>query len=283
MLSLLDDWCLIRRLITGCLIMLIVRWYAKLGTFYFPLLFMRSGWRIQCWCSCRLACNLLHSFQSHCWGWVWMVLWILMLISIFYCTAGKLERCQNLRGPFTLSLDCNGSEVNCNSVVVDRYIVSFDMTDRYCSWKWFCAGLAFWDASLGVSTYAVSTVSTDGLFFARGFLRGMRADKTLDAPSSRSSWFGDRLHLPVRGPRPYRFGSDNRGCSRTNAWQFSTFPRRRLPALSKASTVFAGICRTIFLWVASLALTITQFIACYTVGCALNAWFLPLNVWRPKE
>ncbi len=40
----------------------------------------------------------------------------------------------------------------------------------------------------------------------------------------------DRLHLPVRGPRPYRFGSDNRGCSRTNAWRFSTCPRRRLPA-----------------------------------------------------
>jgi hypothetical protein len=49
---------------------------------------------------------------------------------------------------------------------------------------------------------------------------------------------GDRLHLPVRGPRPYRFGSDNRGCSRTNAWRFSTFPRRRLSAsFSKASTV----------------------------------------------
>ncbi len=49
---------------------------------------------------------------------------------------------------------------------------------------------------------------------------------------------GDRLHLPVRGPRPYRFGSDNCGCSRTNAWQFSTLPRRRLPAFfSKASTV----------------------------------------------
>jgi hypothetical protein len=49
---------------------------------------------------------------------------------------------------------------------------------------------------------------------------------------------GDRLHLPVCGPRPYRFGSDNSGCSRTYAWRFSTFPRRRLPAFfSKASTV----------------------------------------------
>ncbi len=44
-------------------------------------------------------------------------------------------------------------------------------------------------------------------------------------------------HLPVRGLRHYRFGSDNLGCSRTNAWRFYTFPRRRLPAfLGKAST-----------------------------------------------
>ena len=62
-----------------------------------------------------------------------MVLWILMLISIFYGSAGKLKLCRNLRGPFTLSLYCDGSEVaNFNSVVVDRYIVSFDMTDRGC-------------------------------------------------------------------------------------------------------------------------------------------------------
>jgi hypothetical protein len=45
-------------------------------------------------------------------------------------------------GQFTLSLDCDGSEVvNCNSVVLDRYIVPFDMTDCCCFWKmvlcWF--------------------------------------------------------------------------------------------------------------------------------------------------
>ncbi len=54
----------------------------------------------------------------------------------FYCTAGKLKRCRNLRGPFTLCLNCDGSEVVVgNSVAVDRYIVSFDMTDRCCVWK----------------------------------------------------------------------------------------------------------------------------------------------------
>ncbi len=41
---------------------------------------------------------------------------------------------------------------------------------------------------------------------------------------------GDRLHLSVRGPQPYRFRSDNCGCPRTNAWLFSTFPQRRLLA-----------------------------------------------------
>ena len=67
-----------------------------------------------------------------------MVLLILMLFSIFYCTTGKLKRCQNLQGPFTFSqcLDRYGSEVvDFNSVAVDRYIVSFDMTDRCCVWK----------------------------------------------------------------------------------------------------------------------------------------------------
>ncbi len=59
-----------------------------------------------------------------------------MLFSFFYCTAGKLKRCRNLRGAFTLCLDCDGSEVvYWISVAVDRYIVSFDMTDGYCFWK----------------------------------------------------------------------------------------------------------------------------------------------------
>jgi hypothetical protein len=96
-----------------------------------------------------------------------MILLILLLFSIFYCTAGKLKRCRNLRGQFTLYLDCDRCQVgDCNSVEVDRYIVSFDMTIAIASGKWFCDGLVLWDASLGVSSYAVSTLSTDGLFFA---------------------------------------------------------------------------------------------------------------------
>jgi hypothetical protein len=118
----------------------------------------------------------------------------LMLFSIIHGTARKLKRRRNLRGPFILSLDCDGSEVvNCNSVVVDRYIVPFDMTDRCCFWKMVLCWFVFWDASLGVSSYAVSTLSTDGLFLAWGFLQGMRADKSLDSLSSRSAWFGRSL------------------------------------------------------------------------------------------
>jgi hypothetical protein len=59
-------------------------------------IFLCSSWgqveeNSMCWCCCRLACNLLHSFQSLSWGWVWMVLWILMLFLIFYNTARKLK------------------------------------------------------------------------------------------------------------------------------------------------------------------------------------------------
>jgi hypothetical protein len=84
-----------------------------------------------------------------------MVLWILMLISIFYGTAGKWKQRRNLRGQFTLSLDCNGSEVvNGDSAVVDRYIVPFDMTDLCCFCKmvlcWFCLlGRFAWSQLIG--------------------------------------------------------------------------------------------------------------------------------------
>ncbi len=54
----------------------------------------------------------------------------------------KIETVSKSKGAFTLCHDCDGSEVvDCISVAVDRYIVSFDMTDRCCFWKtvlcWF--------------------------------------------------------------------------------------------------------------------------------------------------
>jgi hypothetical protein len=106
-----------------------------------------------------------------------------------------------------LCLDCDGSEVAyCNSVAVDRYIVSFDMTDRCRVWKmengsalvWFFGTLRLEFAHMLFQR----TLSTDGLFFAWGFLQGMRADKTLHALSSRSAWFGPsrRPGKPLNSP-----------------------------------------------------------------------------------
>ncbi len=191
-----------------------------------------------CWCSCRLACTSFHSFLSLSWGWVWMVLVIQMLFSIFYCTAGKLKRCRNLRGPFSLSLDCDGSEVvNCNSVVVDCYIVSFAL-EMVLYWFGLLGRFAWSKLICCFNAQYRSTFLR--LRFLAGDLScqdsGCSVESVRVVLSVSPAWeavaltLGDRLHLPIRGPRPYRFGSDNRSCSRTNAWQFSTFPRRRLRA-----------------------------------------------------
>jgi hypothetical protein len=71
-----------------------------------------------------------------------MVLWIVMPFSIFLLHWRKIETMSKSSGAVHLSLDCDGSEVvNCNSIVVDCYIVSVGMTDRCCFWKrvlcWF--------------------------------------------------------------------------------------------------------------------------------------------------
>ncbi len=90
----------------------------------------------------QLSIGLLFTFRLLSWDWVGMVLWIWIMFSIFYCTAGKLKRSRNLRGAFTfLSWLRWIWSVGCISVAVDLYIVSFDMTDRCCFWKtvlcWF--------------------------------------------------------------------------------------------------------------------------------------------------
>ncbi len=165
-----------------CLFLAWMFWDAKLWTFYFPLLFMRSDWRTQCvdaavnW----PLFNFIHF--NRCIEAGFNGLWILMLFPIFYCTAGKLKRCWNLRGPFTLSFNCDGFEVvNCNSVVVDHYIVSFDMTDRCCFWKMVLC----WFGRLGRVAWSKLICCFNAeyrwTFFAWDFLRGVRADKTMDA------------------------------------------------------------------------------------------------------
>ena len=208
------------------------------------LLFMRSGWKTQC-VDAAVDWLVIRSFQSLSWGWIWMGLWIVMLFSIFFCTVGKLRWCRNLRGPFTLCLDRDGSEVvDCISVAIDRYIVSFDLIDCCCVWKMVLS----WFGSLGRFAWSW-LICCFNAEYRWAFLRlrflarhASWQDSGCSVESIRVVWsvspaweaveltLGDRLHLPVRGPRPYRFRSDNRGCSRTNAWRFSTFPRRRLPA-----------------------------------------------------
>ncbi len=63
-------------------------------------------------------------------------------VSYHIPTYPKISSGANSQMPFTSFLDRNGSEyADCNSVAVDRYIVSFDMTDRCCVCKmvlcWF--------------------------------------------------------------------------------------------------------------------------------------------------
>ena len=53
---------------------------------------------------------------------------------------------------------------------------------------------------------------------------------------------GSWLHLSFRGHRPYRFRSDDCSCSRTNAWQFPTYPRRRIPAFLPFSLKAGRVC-----------------------------------------
>ena len=127
----------------------------------------------------------------------------------------------------------------------------FDMTDCCCFWKMVLC----WFGLLGRFAWSKLICCFNAeyrwAFLRLSFLAGGASwqDSGCSVESIRVVWsvfpaweaveltLGGCLHLPVRGPRPYRFGSDNRGCSRTNAWQFSTFPRRRLPAfLSEAST-----------------------------------------------
>ena len=54
----------------------------------------------------------------------------------FYCTAGKLNRCRNLREPVTLSLDfCESAVVDYSPVVCCSFHWVFETTDCWCFWK----------------------------------------------------------------------------------------------------------------------------------------------------
>jgi hypothetical protein len=109
----------------------------------------------------------------------------------------RVGDCRDVRGPFTLSLDCDGSEVaNCNSVVVDRYTASFEMTDSCCVWKLVLC----WIGLLGRFAWS-KLICYFNAEFRWAFLRllflgggaGHRELTRLWMLSSRSAWFGRSL------------------------------------------------------------------------------------------
>ena len=96
-----------------------------------------------CLCSCRLVCNLFDSFRSLSWGWVWLVLGILTLISIALPeidTMSKSFGASDFASRF-LWIWSGRFQSCCNcSFHWDLY-----MADWWCSGRWFCAGLVFLD------------------------------------------------------------------------------------------------------------------------------------------
>ena len=100
----------------------------------------------------------------------------------FYCTAGKLNRCQNFRGLVTLSLDssfCESVVVDCNPVVCCSFHWVFETQGAF--GRWFCAGLVF----SGLFAWGRLMNDLDAeyrwAFLHPRWLRGMLADKTLDS------------------------------------------------------------------------------------------------------
>jgi hypothetical protein len=148
-----------------------------------------------------------------------MVLWILMLFWIFYCSAGKLKQCRNPWGPFTLSLDCDGLrwiwssklQFSCGwSLHSNNTLFLLIWPIAVASGKWFCAGFGL------LGRFAWSKLMLFQRWVQMGFSSpevscgGLGAYKTLDA-----RWCNERQKVVLchnnyelkfqRGPEP-RFG-----------------------------------------------------------------------------
>ncbi len=150
------------------------------------------------------------------------------------------------------------------------------MTDCCCFWK-----MVLWQSVLVWSfgtlgwSQLISCFNTEyrWAFLRLRFLAGgaIWQDSGCSIESIRVVWsvspaweavevtLGGCLHLPVRGLRSYRFGSDNCGCSRKNAWQFSTFPLPGFWMKSQAGHLweisgpcFFMVAGHILLWLVSL-------------------------------
>ncbi len=116
-------------------------------------IFQCSSWgqskNSMCWCSCRWACNLLNSFQLSSWGWVWMVLGILMLFSIFYYTAGESKTISIFSGAVHFVSRFRWIRSR-NRVVVVLYIGSLMWPIAGAAGRWFLC----WFGTSGLSAWS---------------------------------------------------------------------------------------------------------------------------------
>ncbi len=110
------------------------------------------------------------------------------------------------------------------------------MQDQDLCWSWWWYLCQFRMLELGC--FAGSMVSPTILLLFLYFFWRSGLLECWSRLYVRGHWFGCSLrpgtllysrwiHLPFRGHWPYRLS-----CSRTNDWQFSTYPRRRIPAIT---------------------------------------------------
>jgi hypothetical protein len=115
-------------------------------------IFQCSSWgqskNSMCWCSCQLAYNLLHSFQLSSWGWVWMVLGILMLFLSFDCTAGELKTISKSSG--AIYFVSRFWLIPLLPVVVFLFIGFLKWPIAVAAGRCFCADMVFQSSLLGV-------------------------------------------------------------------------------------------------------------------------------------
>ena len=146
-----------------------------------------------CRCSCRLDCNLLHSFWSSSWGLVGKF-WGFWCSFQFLLHCWKTESMSKFSGAghfVSRFLWIWSGRLQCCVL-----LVSWGLWDDRLLMLLEDGSVPVWsfrDSSLGVGWWTVWMLSADGLFFTGGELRGMLADKTLDSLARWSAWFGQSL------------------------------------------------------------------------------------------
>ena len=180
-------------------------WDAKLGTIRFPRLYVRSDWRTQC-VGAAVDWTVIYfiRFDRHLEAW-------LERFCGFWCCFQFLLHCWKTESMSKSSGACHfvsrflwiwsGRLQSCCLLLVplglwdDRLLVLLE-DGSVPVWS-------FRDSSLGVGWWTVWMLSTDGLFFTGGELRGMLADKTLDSLAGWCAWFGQSLRPGKPSNSPY--------------------------------------------------------------------------------